>query len=88
MDPMSLRSQHDLELFNQLLQDPIVKRVNEQISAGEARNRAGEPVREPLDSGLVPEGEDVLYPVRDDIPILLKDEAIPFSSGTSGGGEG
>ena len=52
--------------------------VNARIGDGSARNRAGEPVTQPLDAGLVPDGESVVYPVRDDIPILLKDEAIPF----------
>ena len=32
MDLTSLRSQHDLELFGQLLEDPDVKRVNEHIT--------------------------------------------------------
>ena len=32
MDPQTLRSQHDLELSEQLLQDSDVKRVNEQIA--------------------------------------------------------
>jgi len=31
MDPQKLRSQHDLELFDQLLHDPDVKRINELI---------------------------------------------------------
>jgi uncharacterized protein YbaR (Trm112 family) len=56
--------------------------VNRLIGSGRARNRAGEPVRDPLEGGLVPEGEAVVYPIRDDIPILLKHEAIPFDPGT------
>jgi len=62
--------------------------LNQLIEAGSARNRAGEPVRETLDEGLVPEGEQVIYPVRDDIPILLKTEAIPFGPSVAGGGQG
>ncbi len=52
--------------------------VNAQIRAGTAKNRGGDAVSDPLDQGLVPEGEKVIYPVRDDIPILLITEAIPF----------
>ena len=58
-----------------------LEKINQLIGAGLARNRAGEQVKDPLDEGLVPEGEAVVYPIRDDIPILLKHEAIPFDSG-------
>lgn len=54
--------------------------VNAQIRAGQARNRGGELVSEPLQEGLVPDGEAVVYPIRDDIPILLRQEAIPLSA--------
>ena len=60
-------------------------KVNDLIGSGKARNRAGEPVADPIQEGLVPEGEGVVYPIRDDIPILLKHEAIPFDSGSSEG---
>ena len=32
------------------------------------------------DSGLVREDRTILYPVRDDIPIMLVDESIPLDS--------
>jgi len=57
--------------------------INQLVSSGSARNRAGDVVEEPLNEGLVPEGEAVVYPIRDDIPILLSHEAIPFDSGSS-----
>lgn len=60
-----------------------LERVNQLIGSGQARNRAGDPVNDALDEGLVPEGEAVVYPIRDDIPILLTHEAIPFDSGPS-----
>ncbi len=41
MDPQRLRSQHDKELFDQLLTDPDVKRVNEQIAKHEAKGNLG-----------------------------------------------
>ena len=56
----------------------LLERLNAAIEAGEARNRAGEPVTDPVEEGLVREDEEVLYPVRDDIPIMLIDEAIPL----------
>ncbi len=62
-------------------------RINELIKAGQAKNRAGTAVTEALEQGLVPEGESIVYPVRDEIPILLTDEAIPFGT-DAGDGQG
>lgn len=54
----------------------LVQRLNGAIAGGSVKNRAGEPVREPVEGGLVREDGLVLYPVRDGIPIMLIDEAI------------
>jgi uncharacterized protein YbaR (Trm112 family) len=54
----------------------VVKSLNEAIEKGKLKNRAGKPVREPLDEALLRADRAVAYPVRDDIPILLIDEAI------------
>ena len=51
-------------------------RVNQAIQAGHARNDAGTAVEEPLESGLVPEEGNVIYPVRDGIPVLTTSEGI------------
>ena len=53
-----------------------VARVNAAIAAGTVSNRGGEVVREAITGGLVREDGELLYPVRDDIPIMLIDEAI------------
>ena len=58
----------------------FIKRINEAIKAGKVLNRAGEPVREAIDAGLVREDRKYLYPIREDIPIMLIDEAIPFGA--------
>lgn len=54
----------------------MLARLNAAIRAGSIRNRAGELVREPLDGALLREDGRVVYPVREDIPIMLVDEAI------------
>ena len=41
MDALELRSQHDLELFEQLLKDPDVVRVNDQIAKQEEKGNLG-----------------------------------------------
>ena len=56
----------------------LVDQVNEAIATGKLINRGGEPVEEPIDGGLVREDGRYLYPIRDEIPIMLIDEAIPL----------
>lgn len=56
--------------------DDLVERVNEAIRAGRVENRAGEKVNDPIGGGLVREDGLILYPVREDIPIMLIDEAL------------
>ena len=52
--------------------------LNTAIRGGSVVNTGGEPVTDPGAEGLVREDGDRLYPVRDDIPIMLIDEAIPL----------
>ena len=50
--------------------------VNQAIQQGQAQNGAGKKVEQPLESGLIPEEGNVIYPVRDGIPVLMTPEAI------------
>ena len=56
----------------------LVLRLNQQIDAGQLRNRAGRPVTRKCDGGLVREDGRYLYPICQDIPILLIPESIPL----------
>ena len=56
----------------------VVATLNEQVGSGTLKNRAGKPVEVPLDSGLIREDGKFLYPVRNDIPVMLVSEAIPL----------
>jgi uncharacterized protein YbaR (Trm112 family) len=56
----------------------LVDRVNSAIRAGRLRNRGGHAVGHPIDGGLVRAAGDLLYPIVDEIPVLLQDEAIPL----------
>lgn len=59
--------------------DPAtLERLNAAVREGGVTNRAGQPISEPVQEGLVREDGRYLYPVRDDIPIMLIDEAIPL----------
>ena len=57
----------------------LLEKLNASISAGSVSNRGGDRVTISLDEALVREDGAFLYPVRDDIPIMLIDEAIPLS---------
>jgi uncharacterized protein YbaR (Trm112 family) len=61
----------------------LIERLNHSIRDGTLVSRGGQAVTEPLVEGLVREDGALLYPVRDDIPIMLIDEAIPLSGRTS-----
>jgi len=56
----------------------LLEKLNDSISAGSVTNRGGETVTVQMSEALIREDGDVLYPVRDDIPIMLIDESIPL----------
>ncbi|MBN2310124.1 MAG: hypothetical protein JXR94_14210 [Candidatus Hydrogenedentes bacterium] len=58
--------------------DALIAKANAAIEAGTLKNRAGEAVDPKIDGGLIREDRAYLYPIRDDIPIMLIDEAIPL----------
>jgi uncharacterized protein YbaR (Trm112 family) len=54
----------------------VIAQLNTRIAAGQLRSRNDQPVTEKLDGGLVREDGKWLYPVRQNIPVMLIDEAI------------
>jgi uncharacterized protein len=56
-----------------------IENLNAQVKAGTLRNRAGQIITELLDSGLVRNDGKVLYPVRQDIPVMLVEEGLLLS---------
>ena len=59
----------------EIADDELVASLNEQIAAGRLLNRGGGAIDRAMDGGLVDENRTVLYPVHDEIPCLLVDEA-------------
>ncbi|MCS7336886.1 MAG: hypothetical protein NZ739_01420 [Verrucomicrobiae bacterium] len=61
-----------------LAEPGLIAELNRQIAAGTLRNRAGQPVAERIDGGLVRADGKFLYPIRNGIPVMLVAEAIPL----------
>jgi uncharacterized protein YbaR (Trm112 family) len=58
--------------------DDVIARANGAIEGKTLKNRQGEVIEENIDGGLIREDQAYMYPIRDDIPIMLIDEAIPM----------
>jgi uncharacterized protein YbaR (Trm112 family) len=58
--------------------DEVVQSLNRAITERRLQNRAGQPVTDKIDGGLVREDRKYLYPIRGTIPVLLIDEALPL----------
>lgn len=63
----------------ELLPEHELARLNEGIAAGRLKNRDDAVVTEPLAQALVSRSAKVVYPVREGIPVLLEDQAIPLT---------
>ena len=63
----------------QVADEATVTRVNAAIAAGTVKNRDGDAVGDPIQTGLIREDGAYLYPVRDEIPVMLIGEAIPLA---------
>lgn len=61
----------------------LVARLNAAVASGRLRNRGGDVVTRTLEGGLIRRDGVYLYPIVDGIPILLIDEAILLSSGST-----
>lgn len=60
-----------------LADDGLIASLNVRIAKGEVKNKAGHPVSEKLDGGLIRADRKILYPIREDIPVMLIEEGIP-----------
>jgi uncharacterized protein len=58
------------------IDDDLLSRLNRAVAAGTLRNRAGKIVEQPLDGALLRAAGDYVYPLHEQIPVLLKDDAI------------
>jgi uncharacterized protein YbaR (Trm112 family) len=56
----------------------LLEAVNRAIAAGRLKNRGGEAVKDAVDGGLVRADGKFMYPIRNEIPVMLVEEAIPL----------
>ena len=61
-----------------LVAQDVPDRINAAITSGELKNRGGELVEQTIEGGLLREDGAYLYVIREDIPVMLIDEAIPM----------
>lgn len=58
--------------------DTLIRQLNECITNGALKNKGGHTVVEKLDGGLLRADKKILYPIREDIPVMLIEEGIPL----------
>ncbi len=61
-----------------LADEKTISDLNDLVEKKELKNRIKQPVEKKLDGGLIREDGKYLYPIIEEIPILLIDESIPL----------
>jgi len=65
--PVRLLSRSNLQILNRI------------ISEGNLQNAAGQRVDSQFSQALIARNNTMIYPVKDGIPIMLEDQAIPIN---------
>ena len=63
-----------------LADEALITKLNDAVSRGVLKNKAQKLVTERLDGGLIRTDRKVLYPIREDIPVMLIEEGIPLEA--------
>lgn len=62
-----------------LASESLITEINTIIRRGRLRNRAGQIIGHRIDGGLTRADGDMMYPIIEGIPVLVRDEAIPLA---------
>ena len=62
------------------MDEAVLAAINAAITDGKVCNHGGESLTQVLAGALVTDDGDLVYPVRDDIPVLLEEECIHWAA--------
>jgi uncharacterized protein YbaR (Trm112 family) len=60
-----------------LINDELINKINNLISEKKIKMRNGELAEGEINGGFIREDKKYIYPIKEDIPIMLIDEAFP-----------
>ncbi len=58
--------------------EELIEKINKKINENTLLNRGNRVVTQTIDGGLIRNDQKFLYPIRENIPIMLIEEAIPL----------
>lgn len=61
-----------------LAEPELVTKLNEAVRKGTLKTTGKHPVTEELEGGLLRSDAKIVYPIREDIPVMLIEEGIPL----------
>jgi len=56
----------------------LIEKINAALARGELKNKGNRPVTGQIDGGLLRADQKILYPIRENIPVMLIEEGIPL----------
>lgn len=59
-----------------LAEESLIQKLNAAVARGEVKNLGKRPVSVELDAGLIRADRKILYPIRENIPVMLIEESI------------
>ncbi len=62
-----------------IAESQIIVKINDAIRLGNVLNIGGQRLCQPIDGGLLRQNGDILYPIKDGIPVMLPDEGVELA---------